>query len=274
MQLKALIRNLAKEKGISSQLVMQNYMMERLLERISCSRFKDNFILKGGFLIAAIVGLNTRATMDMDTTIKGCHVNEQTVRQMVKEILNIVLNDQIVFKFLRIDEIRKGNIYPGYRVSLFAQHLPLSVPLKLDITTGQQITPKEIEFEYKLLFEDRSIPIMVYNLETIFAEKLETIISRGDQNTRLRDYYDVYILQKLQLKNVKAQHLREALMATATQRGSLEIINVFPQVIQNVRQSAMMRQHWENYKKDFAYTEGINFDDTCNAVIDVLRYVL
>lgn len=201
MQLKAIIKNLAKEKHISAQLVMQNFMLERLLERISVSKYQQNFILKGGFLIAAMVGLDTRATMDMDATIKGLPVNEQTIREMFEEICKIKLDDDVRFSFRSIGEIREGDEYTGYRVSLFANYQPMAVPLKLDITTGDRITPKEIEYRFKLLLEDRSISVLAYNLETIMAEKLETVISRGDQNTRPRDYYDIYILAKLQYCN-------------------------------------------------------------------------
>lgn len=164
MQLKAIIKNLAKEKHISAQLVMQNFMLERLLERISVSKYQRNFILKGGFLIAAMVGLDTRATMDMDATIKGLPVNEKTVREMFEEICKIEINDDVIFSFRSIREIREGDEYTGYRVSLSANYLPMIVPLKLDITTGDKITLKEIEYRFKLLLEDRSISVLAYNL--------------------------------------------------------------------------------------------------------------
>ena len=211
MQLKAIIKNLAKEKHISAQLVMQNFMLERLLERISISKYQQNFILKGGFLIAAMVGLDTRATMDMDATIKGLPVNEQTVREMFEEICKIELEDDVTFRFRSIGEIREGDVYTGYHVSLPANYPPMAVPLKLDITTGDKITPKEIEYQFKLLLENRSILVLAYNLETIMAEKLETVISRGDQNTRPRDYYDIYILAKLQYANIAPDALKAAL---------------------------------------------------------------
>ena len=215
MQLKAIIKSMAKDKHISAQLVLQNFMLERLLERISISEYKQNFILKGGFLIAAMVGLDTRATMDMDATIKGRPVTEESVKQMFLDICAIDIHDDINFEFKKIGEIREGDEYTGYRVSLSANYSPMAVPLKLDITTGDKITPKEIEYKFKLMLEDRQISILAYNLETIMAEKLETIISRGDQNTRPRDYYDVYILTKLQYKNIEIKLLRAALTATS-----------------------------------------------------------
>lgn len=197
MQLKAVVKNIAKEKKISAQLVLQNYMLERFLERVSVSRYKENFIIKGGFLISSMVGLDSRATMDMDATIKNYPVSEDTVRKMVEEILRIDLPDDITFTFKSIGEIREGDEYTGYRVALSANYPPMAVPLKLDITTGDKITPREIEYEYKLMLEDRKIRVLAYNMATILAEKLETAISRGDQNTRPRDYYDIYILSKV-----------------------------------------------------------------------------
>lgn len=270
MQLKAIIKNLAKEKHISAQLVMQNYMLERLLERISISRYQQNFILKGGFLIAAMVGLDTRATMDMDATIKGLPVNEQTIREMFEEICKIEIDDEIIFSFRDIGEIREGDEYSGYRVSLFANYPPMAVPLKLDITTGDKNTPKEIEYQFKLLLEDRKISVLAYNLETIMAEKLETVISRGDQNTRLRDYYDIYILAKLQYSNIDAYALKAALNATTEKRGSTEVIKDYARIMNVVKNNEIMQKQWKNYQMDFEYATNIQFEDTCDTVVQLM----
>ncbi len=270
MQLKAIIKNLAKEKHISAQLVMQNFMLERLLERISVSKYQHNFILKGGFLIAAMVGLDTRATMDMDATIKGLPVNEENVREMFEEICKIELDDDVTFLFRSIGEIREEDVYTGYRVSLSANYLPMSVPLKLDITTGDKITPKEIEYQFKLLLEDRSISVLAYNLETIMAEKLETVISRGDQNTRPRDYYDIYILAKLQYANIETNALKNALDATAEKRGSSAVVKEYRKIMDTVKVSEVMHRQWNNYQKDFEYATNITFEDVCDVVIELM----
>lgn len=270
MQLKAIIKNIAKEKHISAQLVMQNFMLERLLERISVSKYQRNFILKGGFLIAAMVGLDTRATMDMDATIKGLPVNEQTVRRMFEEICNIELADEVTFSFRSIGEIREEDEYTGYRVSLSANYPPMAVPLKLDITTGDKITPKEIEYRFKLLLEDRSISVLAYNLETIMAEKLETVITRGDQNTRPRDYYDIYILAKLQYSNIEPGSLKAALKATLEKRGSTAVVNDYRKIMNAVRNSEVMQKQWYNYQKDFEYATDIVFEETCDAVVQLM----
>ena len=271
MQLKAIIKNMAKEKHISAQLVMQNFMLERLLERISVSSYKSNFILKGGFLIAAMVGLDTRATMDMDATIKGVSVNENTIRQMVEEICQIGLDDEVSFSFGSIGEIREGDEYTGYRVHLTANYPPMAVPLKLDITTGDKITPREMEYSFKLLLEDRSISVLAYNLETVMAEKLETIISRGDQNTRPRDFYDVYILAKLQQSNINPESLKQALTATSNKRGSGDIIGKYKRIMDSVKESKVMQEQWIGYQKNFEYASDVEFDAACETVVQIME---
>ncbi|WP_302950789.1 nucleotidyl transferase AbiEii/AbiGii toxin family protein [Holdemania filiformis] len=270
MQLKATIKNMAKEKNISAQLVMQNFMLERMLERISVSKYQSNFILKGGFLIAAMVGLDTRATMDMDATIKGLPVNEKTVRDMFEEICQIQLNDDVTFSFQSIGKIREGDEYMGYRVHLTANYLPMAVPLKLDITTGDKITPREVKYSFKLLLEDRSISVLAYNLETVLAEKLETVISRGDQNTRPRDYYDVYILKRLQFGNINIETLRQAIAATSKKRGSYDVLSDYKNIMTTVKNSLVMQEQWKAYQRNFEYATDVNFEDACDTVVQIM----
>ena len=270
MQLKAAIKNMAKEKNISAQLVMQNFMLERMLERISVSKYQSNFILKGGFLIAAMVGLDTRATMDMDATIKGLPVNEKTVRDMLEEICQIQLNDDVTFSFQSIRKIREGDEYMGYRVHLTANYLPMAVPLKLDITTGDKITPREVKYSFKLLLEDRSISVLAYNLETVLAEKLETVISRGDQNTRPRDYYDVYILKRLQFGNINIETLRQAIAATSKKRGSYDVLSDYKNIMTTVKNSLVMQEQWKAYQRNFEYATDVNFEDACDTVVQIM----
>ncbi len=271
MQLKAIVKNIAKEKNISAALVLQNYMLERFLERVSLSRYRENYIIKGGFLIASMVGLNSRATMDMDATIKGYPVDEKTIQKMIEEIISIPVVDAITIRLNSIGEIREGDEYIGYRVALSADYEKMAVPLKLDITTGDKITPSEIEYKYKLMLEDRSISVLAYNLSTILAEKLETIVSRGDQNTRPRDYYDVYILSKLQSDNIEMQSLKDALLATTTKRGSSEVVKNYNDIMKVVKNSEIMKRQWNDYRKEFEYATGIEFEDTCDAVISLMN---
>lgn len=273
MQLKGIIKNIAKEKRISAQLVLQNYMLERFLERVSLSKYSENYIIKGGFLIASMVGLDSRTTMDMDATIKGYPVNENTIRKMIEDIIEVPVADDITFRLSSISEIRESDEYTGYRVALYADYEKMAVPLKLDITTGDMITPREIEYSYKLMLEDRNINVLAYNLSTILAEKLETVISRGDQNTRPRDYYDIYILTKIQTDNIDIATLKVAIKAAAQRRDSIEILKHYAEIIQTVKNSSVMKQQWEDYKKDFDYVSGIEFEDACDAVVAVMNLI-
>ena len=270
MQLKAIIKNIAKEKRVSAQLVLQNYMLERFLERVSLSGYRDNYIIKGGFLIASIVGLDSRATMDMDATIKGYPVNEEMIRKMIEDITTVPVDDGISFRLMNIERIREGDEYTGYRASLSADYEKMAVPMKLDFTTGDAITPREIEYTYKLMLEDRSINVRAYNLSTILAEKLETVVSRGDQNTRPRDYYDILILTKLQADNIKIEDLYAALQATSLKRGSTVLMKQYPRIMDEVRHSLVMKQQWNDYRKEFDYAAEIEFEETCDAVVSIL----
>ncbi len=271
MQLKAYVKNLAKDKKISAQIVLQNYMLERLLERISVSQYRDNFILKGGFLLAAMVGLDTRATMDIDATIKGLSVTRETISQMFVDICAIHIDDDINFEFSGIDDIREDDEYGGYRVSLLGNYPPMAVPLKIDITTGDKITPREMVYKFNLMFEERSINVLAYTVETILAEKLETIISRGDQNTRPRDFYDVYILNTLQKKNIDNKVLKDAFAATAKKRGTEHIIANYRGIIETVSKSPAMHDRWKRYQKEFEYAKDIKFEAACEMTIKLME---
>ncbi|MGO1529129.1 nucleotidyl transferase AbiEii/AbiGii toxin family protein, partial [Senegalia sp. (in: firmicutes)] len=201
-QLKDWINNMAKENNLISNIVLQNFMMERLLERIAISKYKDNFILKGGFLIAAMVGIDMRSTMDMDTTIKGITINREIIEEILNEIILIDLDDNVSFRLKDIKNIHDISDYDDFRVSVEAQFFTIRVNMKIDITTGDVIIPREVEYSFKLMFEERDISIKAYNLNTILAEKIESILARNVANTRARDYYDVYILLTLRQNDV------------------------------------------------------------------------
>ncbi|KUO76683.1 MAG: abortive phage infection protein [Clostridia bacterium BRH_c25] len=266
MQLKAFIKKKAAANNISAQLVMQNYMLERLLERICLSKYKYNLILKGGFLISAIVGLDTRATMDLDTTIKGFDVNHETVRRIFDEIASISIEDDVKFDVLTTSDIREGDDYPGIRVSLIANYPPLSVPLSVDVTTGDKITPREIEYSFKLLFDDRTVKVMAYNLETVLAEKLETVIVRGIANTRPRDFYDIYILYRLRGCDCDKTVLKNALMETAAKRKSTSVMTEYKRVLEQIAASVQMKGFWKKYQVEFDYAKNIDFMEICHLI--------
>ena len=270
MQLKAVINKTAKEKHIPAQLVMQNYMLERLLERISRSKYQGNFILKGGLLIASMVGLHSRATMDMDATIRNHPGNENSIKTMFEEIVSIPIDDNITFSFQEVGEIRKNDAYGGYRVSLTANFLPMKVPLKLDITTGDKITPKAVEYKYPMMFNDGTLEIFGYNLETILAEKLETVISRGDQNTRPRDFYDIFILSKLKGDQINWTILRQAVSETAQKRNSGMLMPQYQSILEQIVSSPVMQNHWTIYQRDYEYAREVDFSATCETILQLM----
>ena len=270
MQLKAAISKMAKEKHIPAQLVMQNYVLERLLKRIAHSRYQGNFILKGGLLIASMVGLHSRATMDMDATILNHPVNENSIKKMFEEIISIPIDDDITFSFQDVGEIRKNDAYGGYRVSLTANFLPMKVPLKLDITTGDKITPKAVEYKYPMMFNDGTLEIFAYNLETILAEKLETVISRGDQNTRPRDFYDIFILSKLKGDQINWTILRQAVSETAQKRNSGMLMPQYQSILEQIVSSPVMQNHWTIYQRDYEYAREVDFSATCETILQLM----
>ena len=270
MQLKAAISKMAKEKHIPAQLVMQNYMLERLLKRIAHSRYQGNFILKGGLLIASMVGLHSRATMDMDATIRNHPVNENSIKTMFEEIVSIPIDDNITFSFQEVGEIRKNDAYGGYRVSLTANFLPMKVPLKLDITTGDKITPKAVEYKYPMMFNDGTLEIFAYNLETILAEKLETVISRGDQNTRPRDFYDIFILSKFKGDQINWTILRQAVSETAQKRNSGMLMPQYQSILEQIVSSPVMQNHWTIYQRDYEYAREVDFSATCETILQLM----
>ena len=199
MSLKAKIRNLARKKDMSAQVVLQNYMFERFLDRLSKSDYRNNFILKGGMLIASLVGIDNRATMDMDATVKDYPISAESLSRAIMDISSIHINDDVTFTLTGIDSIREDDTYGGFRASVVARYDTIITPMQIDITTGDVITPKEVQFLYKTIFENNEISIWAYNIETVLAEKVETILKRAELNTRPRDFYDIYILTKTQI---------------------------------------------------------------------------
>ena len=265
-QLKDKIRKLAKEKSADAQILMRTYMMERLLERISISEYKKNFILKGGLLIASLVGLDFRSTMDVDTTIKGFDVNLTSVEQMIQNLIDVPLEDGVLFQIKNIDSIMEEAEYPCIRVSMQALFDGTITPLKIDISTGDVITPDAIQYSYKLMFEDRYIQLLSYNLETVLAEKLETIVRRHLTNTRMRDFYDVYILKKLYESEISKPLLQDALDATVQIRGSTELLKHAEPSLKEIENSDDMRKLWLSYQSHYEYAQNISWDAVMEAV--------
>ena len=258
-QLKDLIRNLSREKSADAQLLMRNYMMERFLERISISEYRDKFILKGGMLVAAMVGLDARSTMDLDATVKGANVNVEDIENLISAIVSVPIDDGVKFQLKSISEIMDEAEYPGIRVSMTTTFDGVVTPLKIDISTGDAITPREVRYSFKLMLEDRSIDIWAYNLETVLAEKLETIITRTTTNTRMRDFYDIYILNQLHGNTLNRQTLHDALLATAKKRGTERHLAEAVDVLNEVESSPVMQKLWESYRRKFSYAADLEW---------------
>ena len=263
-QLKDLIRNLSKEVSIEAHVLIRKYMMERFLERVSSSKYNGSFILKGGMLVAAFVGVEARATMDIDTTIKGIPVTMVDMERTITEISNIDLEDNVKFRIKKVSEIMDEAEYPGIRFSMDAVLDGAVIPLKIDISTGDVITPREIAYSYKLMFEDRTIPIMTYPIETVLAEKLETVISRSITNTRMRDFYDIHILLKSQ--NINVDILALALERTAKKRGNFNLLENAESVLKVVKSDEDMKRLWDIYQKKFKYAGEYTWDEVIHSV--------
>lgn len=265
-QLKDLIRNLSKDKSADAQILMRNYMMERFLERISLSEYRDKFILKGGMLVAAMVGLDARSTMDIDATVKGATVGIEEVENMIASIISVPVDDGVEFRVKRISEIMDEAEYPGIRISMETEFDGVITPLKIDISTGDAITPREVRYSFKLMLEDRSIEIWAYNLETVLAEKLETVVSRATTNTRMRDFYDIYILDQLHGNTLNRQTLYDALLATAKKRGTERHLAEAVDVLNEVESSSVMQKLWESYRRKFSYAADLEWNIIMRAV--------
>lgn len=270
-QIKDLIRNQAKTRNIAAQILLRNYMLERLLERISLSKYKRHFILKGGMLIASLIGIETRATIDMDATIKGYPVSEEDLGNAFEEIIHTQVEDDINIELRSISEIHEEADYPCFRLSLMAKVDNTRIPIKVDITSGDIITPCEIQYRFSLLLEERSIDILAYNLETVLAEKMESIMSRGVLNTRMRDFYDIHILQTLQSENIDYALLNKAIKATAGKRGTEQLFeNTIPELVYILQNTEIIRL-WGIFCKKFSYASNLEYEQVSKTIKDLFE---
>ena len=271
MSLKAKIRNIAKQKNIPAQVILQNYMFERLLVRLSASGYKEKFVLKGGMLVAAIVGLDNRATTDMDTTLKNLPLTPEAIRSALEDVCDIAFDDGVVFEIGTISPIREDDIYGGYRVMLNAKFDTLLTPLSIDVSTGDAITPYAVQYNFSEIFDDeKSYELWAYNIETVMAEKVETILRRGVFNTRPRDFYDTYILTTTQKFDNAV--FADALSATAKHRGTTEQIADVPSILYNIEESPELKTMWDKYRKQFSYAKDITYEQIMDSIKTLLKY--
>lgn len=272
-QLKGAIRNIAQNNHLYPQEVLQMFLFERILERLSVSPYRDNFIIKGGLLISSMIGINERTTMDLDTTVRGITMEKTRIVQIMKEIMSINVGDGIEFEFRKIEPIRDDDTYNNYRVHIHALYGKMNNPMKIDITTGDKITPAAVEYSFPMMFKDKEVPIMAYSLETILAEKYETILRRNIANTRIRDFYDLYILFKLYRNMICRDLLKLAVEHTSAKRNSTTEIQEYEQICHEIRREPALEKQWINYALEHEYAGELSYADVVQNVYDVGEYL-
>ncbi len=265
-QLKGSIRSMVVKKNLRAQEVLQMFFFERILDRLSRSKYQNNFILKGGLLISSMIGISERTTMDMDTTVRGIQMEEDEIVKCVEDILRIKVEDGIEFEFVKIEPIREKDAYNNFRIHLNAKYGKINNPMKIDVTTGDVITPAAVRYEYPFIFESRSVPIMAYTIETVLAEKYETIIRRNIGTTRARDFYDLHILFNSRMEDVRIDVLREAVIHTAKKRGSLQEMSEWEEITEDLKKDAFIMRLWEQYVEENKYVGELTFEVVMNSV--------
>lgn len=274
-QLKGTIRSMAVKKNLRAQEVLQMFLFERVLERLANSDYRDNFILKGGLLISSMIGIGERTTMDMDTTVRGITMEEGEIVKAVKEILAVDVDDGIAFEYQSIEPIREEDAYNNFRVHLNAKYGKIDSPMKIDITTGDAITPAAIRYDFPMLFEEKSVPVMAYTLETVLAEKYETIIRRNIGTTRARDFYDLHTLFRSRRSEVRPEILKAAVLHTAQKRDSLQDIADWREILKDMREEPQLYRLWETYIAENQYIGALELNtvfDTVNEVGELLGF--
>lgn len=273
-QLKALVRNISHGDNAKAMTLIRNFVMERFLERMSLSKYSGNLILKGGLLIASMVGLDNRATMDIDTTIRNYNFSAEDAEKMIEDIIAVPLEDGTRFTVKSVENIMDDAEYPGIRFKLEAALDNMKTPLKIDISTDDVITPKEINYEYKLMFEERSIPLLAYNLETVLAEKIETIISRGTLNTRMRDYYDLMILNVVKSDAINYVDLTKALEATSRKRNSYELLSAPKHILEQIKSDTGLMEQWRIYRRKYDYAADYHWEDIVKNIEQLFKKLM
>ena len=270
---KAKIKNKAGGNSDKSQIMLRIYLMERLLERVSLSKYRDNFVLKGGLLVSSLVGVDMRSTMDVDTTVKSLPLNKESAQRILEEIMAIDIEDGVAFRITKVQDIMEGHEYEGVRFMIECTMDKLKQAIKIDISTGDEITPRAIAYKLPLIIEDRSIVLWAYNLETVLAEKLETIMVRAEANTRMRDFYDIHVLLKQEVVTVDRAILKNAFYATCKRRESTEQIATIDDVINKIADDGVMRQQWNNYRKTNYYVGDLEWEDVIGSA-KILRKMI
>ena len=271
MKLKDKLKNISKEKNIDFNTLLRLYMYDRLIERLSISKYKDNFVLKGGFYLSTLFGIENRFTMDIDALFKNADFNEITITKMLKEIISIKLDDNVKFSYMGISLIRDEDQYGGFRTDLLAEIDNIKEKFHIDIVTGDLITPKEISYKYKPLLKENYINIWAYNIETVLAEKFETILSRLELNGRMRDFYDIYLIYTKDWNNININNFRKAITNTFNKR---EYNSDISKSLDIIRKSVLLRKRWNVYRKKYAYAKDITFDEIIECLDKILEMII
>lgn len=273
-QIKGRIKNVAKQNGSDPITLLRIYMMERFLERITYSKYKDDFIVKGEILVTSMIGISMRSTMDIDTTIRNFDLTKEETTRIVNEIKDISLDDHIEFILNDVSDIMDNMEYPGIRIHMDAKLENLIVPIKIDISTGDVITPREIRYEYPLLLEDKSIQLWSYNLETILAEKIQTILSRGLLNTRMRDFYDVTTLFDRYNDSINYNDLSLAFDKTCRKRETLSLLEYYEEILCSISEDSTLQNLWKNYCRKYKYASHIEFSTNLEIIKQLMSQML
>lgn len=272
-QIKGRIKSVAKQNNADARTLMRIYMMERFLERLAQSEYRDNFIIKGGILVTAMIGVAHRSTMDIDTSMKNLNLSAEDALRVVNQVKDIDLDDGVSFDVKDVSNIMDEMEYPGIRVTMNANVGRLITPLKIDISTGDVITPRAIEFNYDLLLEDRSISLWSYNLETILAEKLQTVLARGILNTRMRDFYDIRMLLDTYEDKVNKAVLKDAFAATCKKRGTDHLQEQAEEIIKIIEADEQLQVLWRAYQKKYSYAAEIDYASVINGVRKLMDWI-
>ena len=264
--LKDQAKNIAKENNISIQQVLQNYMFERILERLSKSKYKENFIIKGGLLLSSIMGINLRTTMDIDTNVTGINLEKEELLKILNEILNIDIGDNVSFIIEKIEDIKQEEYYGGYKFKITGIYENIKIKFHIDISTGDVITPKAIEYKYKKLFDSSYIDILSYNQETIIAEKLQSILERKLTNSRMKDYYDLYFFVNYKWDSIDKETLSKAIIRTFSARNSITELRNIKETIQTLENNPFLNRLWLDYSQKHEYSKNVSFNDTIKAI--------
>ncbi len=270
MQLKDKLRNISKEKNVDFNTLLRLYMYDRFIERLSISKYRDNFILKGGFYLSTLFGIENRTTMDIDAAFRNANFNEETIVKIIKKIVSIEINDNAKLSYLGISSIRDEDEYGGFRIDIQVELENVKEKFHIDIATGDPITPKEIRYKYKPILSENYINLWAYNIETVLAEKIETILSRAELNGRMRDFYDVYLIYTKNRKNIDNDNFKKAINKTFSKR---EYSGEPFATINLLRDSKLLKTRWNQYQKKYDYAKNIEINDILNFIEQMIEEI-